>query len=104
MKLMLASLIAVYCVGCTTIHVESDPPGAEVWLDGKLKGTTPCDLKVSDGAFTNQRDVVVKKDGYFPTSSPITRYMTWYLSYAWGPKTIYAKLHKLEAAAPKPGE
>lgn len=29
-----------------TIHIETRPPGATVWLDGERKGTTPIDLRL----------------------------------------------------------
>ncbi len=35
--------------GTGTLKVESNPPGAQVTVDGKLVGTTPCSTRVSAG-------------------------------------------------------
>lgn len=105
MKLALIAVALCASVGCSTIHVESDPSGAEVWVGSKMKGTTPCSFKLSDAHYANVLEVEVRKEGYLPSNTPISRYLTWYLAYSWAPTKVYAKLHKLEAAAPeKPSE
>ncbi len=48
--------------GPDLVPVSSDPPGADVYLDGRLVGATPIDVRVhreSEGVFT------LAKDGYY---------------------------------------
>lgn len=43
-KKLIFLLLIFFLIGCTTyipINVESDPPGANIYLDGKFKGVTP---------------------------------------------------------------
>jgi hypothetical protein len=43
------------------LAIDSDPPGAEVFIDGALRGTTPLQLeRVPVGS----REIVLKKEGY----------------------------------------
>ncbi len=42
------------------LHVESDPPGADIEVDGSFVGNTPSDVEVTEGAHT----VTVKKAGF----------------------------------------
>jgi PEGA domain len=44
----------------TSLLIESDPPGADVELDGKFVGNTPTTLHLKPGDYT----VVVKKEGF----------------------------------------
>lgn len=46
-----------------TIHFESDPVGAKVYLNGQLKGTTPLDVTLERDAFA-LTTVKMKKEGY----------------------------------------
>jgi PEGA domain len=51
------------CAAYQNVGVESDPPGAEIYLDGKLIGLTPQSLRLArDAAHT----VFLKKEGYRP--------------------------------------
>jgi len=51
------------------ITISTEPSGAEVWVDGALKGTTPLDLSnVTEGNHT----VEVRKDGYEPVLENVT--------------------------------
>lgn len=43
----------------TTLTVESEPDGAEVWVDGKQAGTTPLEVPVSPG----EHEIDVIKEG-----------------------------------------
>ncbi len=48
-----------------TLGVESSPKGASVHIDGKLKGTTPCTIKVDVGVDGKlEAMVTVSKEGY----------------------------------------
>jgi len=59
----LASLCAAACAHYQNVGVVSDPPGADVYLDGELVGKTPTELEVGrDAAHT----VYLKRDGYRP--------------------------------------
>jgi hypothetical protein len=51
------------CAAYQNVGVESDPPGAQIYLDGKLVGTTPKQVRVS-----RERDhmVYLKREGYRP--------------------------------------
>jgi hypothetical protein len=42
------------------LHVESNPPGADIEVDGSFVGNTPSDVQVSEGEHT----VTVKKAGF----------------------------------------
>jgi hypothetical protein len=107
MKLAAIALSLLCGVGCFTqqFHVETDPPGAEVWIGGKYKGTTPLDCKVTaPNAFSRPLEVKAKKDGYLPKVA-FTDWSVNPLSRQWNQTDYYLKLDKLEPPpAPKPGE
>jgi hypothetical protein len=42
------------------LHVESDPPGADIEVDGSFVGNTPSDVQVTEG----DHAVTVKKAGF----------------------------------------
>lgn len=76
----LVSLLVVYFLisGCATIvkgttqgiPVTSEPPGADVLVDGMLVGTTPTDVEMK-----RKRDhlVTIKKDGYETKTVPVLK-------------------------------
>ncbi len=43
----------------------SDPPGAQVYIDGQSIGTTPCNYKYSNGT-GGSHEVTLQKPGYDP--------------------------------------
>ena len=47
----------------TGLGVETNPEGAEVWIDGELAGTSPFEL---DELTPGEHDVRVTKDGFLP--------------------------------------
>jgi hypothetical protein len=51
------------CAAYQNVGIESDPPGAEIYLDGKPAGQTPQSLRVPRGA---AHTVYLKKEGYRP--------------------------------------
>lgn len=58
-----AALALSGCAAYQNVGIESDPPGAQIYLDGKLAGVTPLELQVGrDSAHT----VYLKKEGYKP--------------------------------------
>lgn len=56
-------LVALWSIGCVErrISIFSDPPGAQVVLDGKSIGTTPVSTKFY---FYGNRDITLYKQGY----------------------------------------
>ena len=61
-----ALLLAVVFSGCAAyqnVAIESDPPGAEIFLDGHSVGQTPQSLRV--GRDTDHT-VYLKKEGFRP--------------------------------------
>lgn len=101
MKLAVILLALGGLVGCSqSFYVESDPPGADVWIGGKYKGVTPCSCSVTGpGRFSRPIEVKVKKEGYLPANAFTDWGWTWYLTYEWNQTRYYLKLHKLEAPA-----
>jgi hypothetical protein len=65
--LFAAALMAASCLGCPppfqNVNVRSDPPGADVFLDGVLVKQTPVRLEMST---LRDHKVFLKKDGYRP--------------------------------------
>jgi WD40 repeat protein/uncharacterized caspase-like protein len=60
-------------VTTATLHVASDPAGAQVMVDGVARGTTPCDVEVDLGATQSEQvEVVVQKEGYKSQGARIT--------------------------------
>lgn len=60
--LLLSATILITSCASTTL-IQSDPPGADVYIDSQKKGTTPynySDTKIV-GSLTN---IILKKDGY----------------------------------------
>jgi hypothetical protein len=51
------------CAAYQNVGIESDPPGAQVYVDGKLEGVTPFQLRVSRDA---PHTVYLKKEGFRP--------------------------------------
>lgn len=67
----LASAVAALLVGTAAtcgppyqrVYVHSNPPGAEVYLDQELVGTTPLQLRIGTG---RAHAVYLKKEGFRP--------------------------------------
>lgn len=59
--------------GSGTVSVEGSPHGAQVYVDGHLKGTLPCETAVQLDV-VNQRtvEVTVRADGYTPQTRRVT--------------------------------
>lgn len=62
--------VSVALAGCKTVHVKTAPEGADVYLDGKLVGKSPCKFKVKTFIWLDY-DVELKKDGYKPYKEKI---------------------------------
>ena len=53
----------VACAAYQNVGVESDPPGAKIYLDGEVVGHTPTQLEVSRD---KGHSVMLKREGYKP--------------------------------------
>lgn len=63
LRLLVLGLLLSLAMSCThsRLSIQSDPPGAEVFFDGKPKGTTPVDF---DFKWYGKHKVVLRKDEY----------------------------------------
>ena len=66
-NVVMASLLLLTTNGCSLfapkseiVSVNSEPQGAQVYVNGTLKGTTPCNVSVP----CKEANIIVKKDGY----------------------------------------
>ena len=62
-RVLLLALLLPACAAYQNVAIESDPPGAEIFLDGKSVGSTPQNLRVSR---EQPHTVYLKKEGYRP--------------------------------------
>lgn len=65
-KILMSVLIVILLSGCVTntmVTIESDPPGASVYVDGRPIGETPTRTRMSNAAW---EDPIIKleKEGY----------------------------------------
>ena len=60
---VLLALVLAGCASYQNVGVESDPPGAEIFLDGKSVGVTPQTLQIPRDA---PHSVYLKKEGFRP--------------------------------------
>jgi hypothetical protein len=64
---LLASLVlasgGLACAAYQNVGVESDPPGAQIYLDGKLAEQTPAKLEIGRD---KDHTVYLKRQGYKP--------------------------------------
>jgi hypothetical protein len=69
--------------GNQRIRVKTEPGGAEVYVNGKLKGITPCDISVkrrqkkSQYNKKNELNYVLKKEGYEESRFNSQRKISW---------------------------
>lgn len=64
-SLMMGCLIAISVVGCThPMSINSEPPGAKVWVDGNFQGVTPLTYQAKRKAFGGGMVIKVEKEGY----------------------------------------
>ena len=61
--ILLLCLALAGCAAYQNVSIESDPPGAEIFLDGEPIGTTPQVLRVPRD---RDHSVYLKKEGYRP--------------------------------------
>lgn len=68
-KLFAIVLLGFFCSACAANQAAfiSEPAGAQVYVDGALVGTTPCELDYHNGSGADYQ-VVIKKEGYEPVT------------------------------------
>ena len=66
-NVVMAALVVLSTNGCSlfapkseTVSVNSEPQGAQVYVNDTLKGTTPCNVSVP----CKEANIIVKKEGY----------------------------------------
>lgn len=72
-----AAVLAAVLAGCVEreIHVESEPPGAEVWIDGRHAGTTPLKEPFT---FYGARGLELRRSGHVPVRQTLKVSAPWY--------------------------
>jgi hypothetical protein len=72
-------LVAVALIGSGCVHrrltVRSDPPGANVVIDGEEVGYTPVSI---DYTYYGTREITLKKDGFRTLTTPVKLSTPWY--------------------------
>lgn len=63
LSVLLTSVLLSSCVMNTLVTIESDPQGAEVYLDHRLIGETPVTMRMSNGLWEDPM-VLLRKEGY----------------------------------------
>lgn len=71
--LTLSTISMILLIGCSPMITESrqdisfhsEPEGAKIFIDGKLRGKTPSTLSLQRGKYKN---IILKKNGYKNTS------------------------------------
>jgi hypothetical protein len=68
-----AALLCLLVTGCAhQARIETDPPGAEVYVNGERAGTTPADID-DDAGWRREDELTLRKDGYEPTQVTLTQ-------------------------------
>jgi hypothetical protein len=70
-------LLGLLLCGCVEreLQVDSDPPGADVYIDGKQAGKTPFRQPFT---FYGTRAILVRHDGFTPTEKIVPVKAPWY--------------------------
>ena len=72
--IVMAGLLVAGCVE-RRLHVISEPPEAEVYLDGRQVGHTPFSMPFT---FYGSREITVKKPGFGPAQTVFKLEKPWY--------------------------
>lgn len=74
MRIPLAAVLATVSIGTAachkTVHIETEPPGARVRVDGIDRGPSPVSVSVEYNIFVNHT-VTLEKEGYVTASAPL---------------------------------
>ncbi len=83
--LLLAILAAALCSGCVErrIYVTSDPPGADVYIDGEMVGQTrpknhPDGPLYANFTYYGKREYTLRKPGFATASGTVNLEAPWY--------------------------
>lgn len=80
-KILIFLILIVTFIGCSKyipLKVESDPPGASIYLDGEFKGVTPkvihyrYDPNIFPLEFLHEKNLRLVKKGYKSKEIPIS--------------------------------
>lgn len=64
LKSILASVIMISMIGCSTlVTIDSEPRGADLYINNKKVGQTPYSAKLDD-LVSKEYHVILKKEGY----------------------------------------
>lgn len=76
-RLTLALSCVLLSAGCVEreLRIESEPPGADVWIDGRQAGKTPL---VEPFIFYGTRGLELRHDGYTPAHRTVPIRAPWY--------------------------
>ena len=82
MRFLLAAFSLGLLGGCAlivngttdSVRIESQPPGATIWVDGKAVARTPAKIYVARG---HAQRISVQKDGYEPEDVVFQRHLDW---------------------------
>ena len=91
--LVLAAMIFLSgCITRTNVTFRTSEPGAEVYLDHELIGTTPLEHRMSNGVWEDP-DVLIRKEGYRDINTQLDKeikpvnlifgVLGWFPSFLW---------------------
>lgn len=112
--LVLVPFLITSCVTGTNVTFESNPPGAQVYLDNRPIGRTPVSHRIGNGFWVDPQ-IRVELDGYLPVTDRLEKeikavnlvfgLLLWVPAYlwVWGPKSNqYYTLRESTAATSRP--
>jgi hypothetical protein len=76
--LLATAALSTGCAAERTLRVTSEPLGAEVRVDGELRGATPVDVEF---AHYGTRRVVLRRDGYGTATLRVALEPPWYARF-----------------------
>lgn len=84
MMLVITTLMMAFSTGCASIihgtsqkiPIESNPPGAVVFVDGEIRGRTPLSIRLRRREANNE--VTLELEGYEPMTKTIGRRFSWW--------------------------
>jgi len=69
----LTSLLVLFATACAhQARIETDPPGAEVYVNGERVGLGPVEIE-DEGGWRKDYEITLRKDGYEPTQVTLTQ-------------------------------
>lgn len=72
-RLSALTLMLVFAAACVhQSRIETDPPGAEVYVNGERVGVGPVEID-DEGGWRRDYEITLRKDGYEPTQVTLTQ-------------------------------